>query len=74
MVNLVNYELRLDQKGGDCPGIPEEVLSKSIAGGLHKANRNCDCGLRGMEKNVSFKSKVINQLVSGDMFPRRILG
>lgn len=34
VVILVNHELMLKQKCGDCLGIPEEVLPKSIAGRL----------------------------------------
>lgn len=38
------------------------------------AKRNWDCELRGIKKNASFKSKVVNQLVSGGIVPSRIEG
>ena len=35
IVSLVIHELMIDQEVEDCPGIPEEILYKSVADRFH---------------------------------------
>lgn len=77
-MSLVNLELRLSQRSwGAVPEslgkyCPDKLLVDLVGGVPFKSKRKLDCNLRGMEKNGSFKSRVVNQLVTRGIVPRRI--